>query len=117
MWGLAFKPNTDDIREAPAIYIIQDLLDAGAEVHAYDPEGMPNMAEIHPGITMGENEYDILEDADLLAIVTEWGVFRSPDFDKIKSKLKAPVIFDGRNMYDVEETRDLGFYYDSIGRP
>src|SRR5204863_5378 len=110
LWGLAFKPNTDDIREAPALYIIEDLLKAGAEINAYDPEAMPNVkqyfsslpAEQKDRLTFTENYYETLKGADMLAILTEWTEFRTPDFNKVKSLLKAPVIFDGRNLYDLE---------------
>lgn len=124
LWGLAFKPNTDDIREAPALYIIEDLLKAGASVCAYDPEGMPNVKqyfsslpeEMKQRLTFAENNYQALKDADFLAILTEWTEFRTPDFEKVKSSLKEPVIFDGRNLYDLETVEQHGFYYNSIGR-
>jgi UDPglucose 6-dehydrogenase len=117
LWGLAFKPETDDIREAPALYIIDDLLKAGATVAAFDPEGMNNVkALIGDKITYGDNQYDVLKDADALLIVTEWSVFRTPDFDQVESLLKNKVIFDGRNLYDLQKMIDCGFYYNSIGR-
>ncbi len=124
LWGLAFKPNTDDIREAPALYIIEDLLKAGASICAYDPEGMPNVKqyfaslpdEMKQRLTFAENNYEALKDADFLAILTEWTEFRTPDFAKVKSSLKQPVIFDGRNLYDLETIEQHGFYYNSIGR-
>ena len=117
MWGLAFKPETDDIREAPALYIIDDLVEAGATITAYDPEGMPNVKKlVGDKISYSENRYDALKDADALLIVTEWSVFRTPDFDFVKEKLKAPVIFDGRNLYDLDRMQECGFYYNSIGR-
>ncbi len=117
LWGLAFKPETDDIREAPALYIIEDLLAAGAKVVAYDPEGMPNVKKLlGDKISYARDRYTALDDADALLIVTEWPVFRTPDFDFMKEKLKAPVIFDGRNLYDLDRMRDCGFYYSSIGR-
>ena len=117
LWGLAFKPETDDIREAPALYIIEDLLAAGATVSAYDPEGMPNVKKLlGDKINYATNRYNALEGADALLIVTEWPVFRTPDFDFMKEKLKAPVIFDGRNLYDLDRMKDHGFYYNSIGR-
>lgn len=116
IWGLSFKPNTDDIREAPAEYIIRRLLEADAQLMAYDPEAMENMAELFPEVEMCEGPYDALKDADALAIVTEWSVFRTPDFDKMRSLMKQAVIFDGRNVYDVNSMEDLGFYYESIGR-
>ncbi len=124
LWGLAFKPNTDDIREAPALYIIEDLLKAGASICAYDPEGMPNVKqyfaslpdEMKQRLTFAENNYEVLKEADFLAILTEWTEFRTPDFAKVKSSLKQPVIFDGRNLYDLETIEQHGFYYNSIGR-
>jgi len=117
LWGLAFKPETDDIREAPALYIIDELLKDGAEVVAFDPEGMPNVKKLlGDKITYATNRYDALDGADALLIVTEWSVFRTPDFDFMKEKLKAPVIFDGRNLYDLDRIKECGFYYNSIGR-
>lgn len=117
IWGLAFKPNTDDIREAPALTIISRLLHHGAKIKAYDPEAMENVKQIFGDkIEYCQHEYDAIEGADVLAIITEWNEFRTPDFDKMKALMKAPVIFDGRNIYDVKSVRDLGFYYDSIGR-
>jgi UDPglucose 6-dehydrogenase len=117
LWGLAFKPETDDIREAPALYIIEELLAEGAKVIAYDPEGMPNVKKLlGDKITYAENRYDALNGADALLIVTEWPVFRTPDFEFMKEKLKAPVIFDGRNLYDLDRMKDCDFYYSSIGR-
>lgn len=117
VWGLAFKPNTDDIREAPALTIISRLLHKGAKIKAYDPEAIENVKQIFGNkIEYSDNEYDAIQDVDALAIVTEWNEFRTPDFEKMKKIMKAPVIFDGRNIYDVQATRDQGFYYDSIGR-
>jgi UDPglucose 6-dehydrogenase len=117
LWGLAFKPETDDIREAPALYIIDELLAGGASIVAYDPEGMPNVKKLlGDKISYAANRYDALEGADALVIVTEWPVFRTPDFSFMKEKLAAPVIFDGRNLYDLERMKDHGFYYSSIGR-
>jgi UDPglucose 6-dehydrogenase len=117
MWGLAFKPETDDIREAPALYIIEALTAAGATVSAFDPEGMNNVqALIGDKITYAQNQYDALKDADALLIVTEWSLFRTPDLAKVESLLKAKVIFDGRNLYDLDKMIDCGFYYNSIGR-
>jgi UDPglucose 6-dehydrogenase len=118
LWGLAFKPNTDDIREAPALEIIQELLDAGASVSAFDPEAMNNVKEIFSDkISFCETPYDCLQNADALIIATEWNEFRTPDFDKILSTLKEPVIFDGRNVFDVAAMEKKGFHYESIGRP
>lgn len=117
MWGLAFKPETDDIREAPALHIIDELLNEGASIIAFDPEAMPNVKkQIGDKISYAVNRYDALTDADALLVVTEWPVFRTPDFDFMKEKLKAPVIFDGRNLYDLERMKECGFYYNSIGR-
>jgi UDPglucose 6-dehydrogenase len=117
VWGLAFKPNTDDVREAPAIYLAEELVKAGAKVQVYDPEAM-NTARVLLGdkVTYAANEYDALNNADCLAIVTEWNEFRSPDFDRISSKLKSKLIFDGRNLYHTEQMRELGYNYYSIGR-
>lgn len=117
VWGLAFKPNTDDIREAPALYIIDELLRAGAKIKAYDPEAMANVkALMGDRIELLEDPYEALMGADALAIATEWSVFRTPSFAVMKSLMKAPVIFDGRNLYDLEQLRELGFHYESIGR-
>lgn len=118
IWGLAFKPNTDDIREAPALEIIQELLKEGANVCAFDPEAMNNVKEIlGDKICFAELQYDCLENADALIVATEWNEFRTPDFDKVISMLKDPVIFDGRNVYDVQVMEKKGFHYESIGRP
>ena len=117
LWGLAFKPDTDDIREAPALYMIDKLLSVGADVIAYDPEAMENVRGVlGDKIRYAENEYAVLENADALLICTEWGIFRNPDFDKMRSLLKNPVIFDGRNLFELEKMIDFGFYYKSIGR-
>jgi UDPglucose 6-dehydrogenase len=117
VWGLAFKPDTDDIREAPALYLIDELTKAGATVSAYDPEAMKNVSQlIGDKIEYAQNEYDALINADALLICTEWGIFRNPDFDRIASLLKDKVIFDGRNLFDAEEMNEKGFYYNSIGR-
>lgn len=118
IWGLAFKPNTDDIREAPALYIIEELLNAGATVTAFDPEAMPNVKELlGDTINFAERQYDALENADALIIATEWNEFRTPDFIKIVQTLKNKAIFDGRNLFDVQALKALGFHYESIGRP
>jgi UDPglucose 6-dehydrogenase len=117
MWGLAFKPNTDDIREAPALYIIEKLLSLGATISAFDPEGMENVKRFHAfPIQYGTNPMEVLDHADALIIVTEWNEFRTPNFDEIKGALKSPVIFDGRNLFPVAEMEGKGFYYNSIGR-
>lgn len=117
IWGLAFKPNTDDIREAPALYLIDDLIAAGAQVKAFDPEAMTNVkAQYNGQVSMAADQYEALIGADALAIVTEWSVFRTPSYEVMKELLNNPVIFDGRNLYDVESMKDKGFHYDSIGR-
>ena len=117
IWGLAFKPDTDDIREAPALYMIDELTKAGAQITAFDPEAMDNVKNlIGDKITYANNEYEALENADALLICTEWGIFRNPDFDRVSSLLKDKVIFDGRNLFDLEEMNELGYYYSSIGR-
>lgn len=119
VWGLAFKDNTDDIRESPALTIIEELIEAGAEIQAYDPEAMPNvrkeMAD-NDRISFADDEYTALEGADALVIATNWREFNEPDFNRMLEAMKAPVIFDGRNMYDLEEMAGLPFYYESIGR-
>jgi len=117
LWGLAFKPNTDDIREAPALRIIKELIFEGASVVAYDPEAMENVKrEIGDKIFYAENQYEALRDADALVIATEWSEFRTPDFNKIKSLLKNPVIFDGRNLFELYQMEECGFHYVSVGR-
>lgn len=117
LWGLAFKPDTDDIREAPALYIIRELIAAGATVSAFDPEAMANVKKtIGDKITYANDPYEALKNADALLIATEWSLFRTPEFDKIKSSLKNKVIFDGRNLYDLQRMAELGFYYNSVGR-
>jgi len=117
MWGLAFKPETDDIREAPALYMMQDLLDAGADLHVFDPEAMDNVQrKFGDKLTYGANMYEVLNNADALVVSTEWNVFRTPDFDKIKQLMKNPLVFDGRNVYQSEEMKQHGFSYYSVGR-
>lgn len=117
IWGLAFKPNTDDIREAPALFLIEELLKKGADVHVYDPEAMENVAKKYNNkIHFGESMYDILENTDALIIVTEWNTFRTPDFKKMKSLMNTNCIFDGRNLFELEEMIHEGFEYYSIGR-
>lgn len=120
LWGLAFKPDTDDIREAPALYLIDDLLAAGATVTAYDPQAIENVRRRYHGKTgleLVDHEFTALAGADALLIATEWSAFRAPDFAKIKKELKQPVIFDGRNLYDPKDMKKHGFHYESIGRP
>jgi len=117
IWGLAFKPDTDDIREAPALYIINELLNEGADIIAYDPEAMENVKEKYGNkISFANDRDEAIKNADALVIATEWQLFRTPDFDKLASEMNQKVIFDGRNLYDVKEMKDLGFYYASIGR-
>jgi UDPglucose 6-dehydrogenase len=117
LWGLAFKPDTDDIREAPALYIIDKLIEAGATITAFDPEAMDNVKELlGDKISFANDQYSALQNADALIIATEWSVFRSPEFSKVSSLLKEKVVFDGRNLYELDTMKDLGFYYNSIGR-
>ncbi len=117
LWGLAFKPNTDDIREAPAIYTIEALLAAGAKVQVFDPEATENIKALFGDkISYSKDQYEVLKGADALAIMTEWNVFRTPNFNTIKTSLSSPVIFDGRNLFDVDNLNELGFHYESIGR-
>ena len=117
VWGLAFKPNTDDIREAPALEIITRLTGMGATVTAFDPEAMPNVKKEFKGeLTYADNQYEALKGADALVICTEWNEFRTPDFNRIAGQLAEKVIFDGRNLYDTSQMKAHGFYYESIGR-
>ncbi|NSL90148.1 UDP-glucose dehydrogenase family protein [Chitinophaga solisilvae] len=117
LWGLAFKPNTDDIREAPALYIIDALLAAGATVTVFDPEAMENVKQLlGDKINYAEHQYTCLENADALIIATEWSVFRTPDFHKISAALKNNAIFDGRNLFEGSRMRELGYHYESVGR-
>jgi UDPglucose 6-dehydrogenase len=117
VWGLSFKPNTDDMREAPSITIINKILEDGATVSAFDPVAMDNSKfYFKESINYFENQYDALKNADALLIFTEWNEFRNPDFDKIKSLLKEPLIFDGRNVYTLEEMQEKNFTYYSVGR-
>ncbi len=118
LWGLAFKPNTDDIREAPALYLIDALTEAGARITAYDPEAMPNVkGVIGDKITYVDNHYAALDNADALIIATEWAEFRTPDFEVIEAKLSNKAVFDGRNLFDKNQMKELGYHYESIGRP
>ena len=118
IWGLAFKPKTDDIREAPALVLIDHLLEHKAKVRAFDPEAMENVSQVFGDqITLVDKAMDALDDADALVIMTEWSQFRTPDFDDVKHRLKSPIIFDGRNLYDPEVMSASGFTYHSIGRP
>ncbi len=122
VWGLAFKPNTDDMREAPAIAMINSLLEHGVQVNAHDPEALEEAkwrfdGKIGKSITLYEKRYDALEKADALVIMTEWNAFREPDFLLIKEMLNSPVIFDGRNLYDPQRMKKMGISYYSVGRP
>tara|TARA_B110000459_G_scaffold37518_1_gene40225 strand:- start:2305 stop:3603 length:1299 start_codon:yes stop_codon:yes gene_type:complete len=117
IWGLAFKPETDDVREAPAIYLMNELLSRGSKLSVYDPEAMPNIKkQFGDKLTYCESMYDALTDADALVICTEWSIFRTPDFNKVKQLLKQNIIFDGRNLYDLEDIKKEGISYISIGR-
>jgi UDPglucose 6-dehydrogenase len=117
LWGLAFKPDTDDIREAPALYIIDALVNAGASVVAYDPEAMENVKALKGNVmSFAADQYEALNDADALIIATEWSLFRTPEMDELNKRLKAKVIFDGRNLYELDAMREQGYYYASIGR-
>jgi UDPglucose 6-dehydrogenase len=117
LWGLAFKPNTDDIREAPALYMIDALTEAGATVTAFDPEAMNNVKQVvGDKIKFAENQYAALENADALIIATEWSEFRTPEFEKMNALLRKRVVFDGRNVYDSNQMKALGYHYESVGR-
>lgn len=117
-WGLAFKANTDDVRESPAVYCIQRFLDCGMRVRAYDPEAGPAAAAMLNGrIELFEDSYSTLDNSDGLVVLTDWQEFRTPDFKLIYSKLRSPVLFDGRNLYDCDSVREAGFQYYGIGRP
>jgi UDPglucose 6-dehydrogenase len=117
LWGLAFKPNTDDIREAPSLIIIEELTKLGATITAYDPEAMPNVKlQVGDLITFAKNQYDALIGAEALIIATEWSEFRTPDFEHLANSIKSKIIFDGRNVFDVCKMKELGYHYESIGR-
>jgi len=117
LWGLAFKPDTDDIREAPSLYIIEELVKEGAQLKAYDPEAMENVQKVvGDKISFASDPYDALAGADALVIATEWSLFRTPDFKKMVQLMNDKVIFDGRNLYELDDMKQLGFYYVSIGR-
>jgi UDPglucose 6-dehydrogenase len=122
IWGLAFKPETDDVREAPAIYIIKELLARGAKVKAYDPEAIHTFKmaigeSVASQVEFVSDSKAAIKDADALVICTEWNEFRRPDFDDIKSSLISPVIFDGRNLFDLGRIKEAGITYYSVGRP
>jgi UDPglucose 6-dehydrogenase len=117
LWGLAFKPHTDDIREAPALYNIKELRKAGAKVVVYDPEAMENVrGVVGKKVKYAKTPYEAIEGADALMIMTEWPEFRTPDFEKMEAALKNKVIFDGRNLYELKDMRELGYTYFSVGR-
>ncbi len=117
IWGLAFKPDTDDIREAPSLHIIKELLKEKVSIKAFDPEAMNNVKTLlGDKISFGKDEYDTLDGADFLIIATEWSLFRTPEFDRVKDLMKNKLIFDGRNLYDLKQMKNLGFTYYSIGR-
>jgi UDPglucose 6-dehydrogenase len=116
-WGLAFKPDTDDIREAPSLYMIDELLQEGVSISAYDPEAMNNVRKLKgDAISYGTDAYSVLDGADFLIIATEWSVFRTPEFERMTTAMKQPLIFDGRNLYDLQRMKEKGFTYYSIGR-
>ena len=117
VWGLAFKPETDDIREAPSIYMMEELLKNGANLTVFDPEAMPNIKKrFGDTLSYATSMYDALQNADALLICTEWSIFRTPDYQKLKEKLNESVIFDGRNLYNIEDMVAEGITYFSIGR-
>jgi UDPglucose 6-dehydrogenase len=117
LWGLAFKPDTDDVREAPSLYIIRELLAGGATISAFDPEATENVKKlIGDSISYAADPYEALNGADALLIATEWSLVRTPDFEQMKQLMRNRVIFDGRNLYDLQRMIELGFYYNSIGR-
>jgi UDPglucose 6-dehydrogenase len=116
VWGLSFKPRTDDIREAPSLVLIRSLLEVGARVRVHDPVALENVRhELGDSVEYCIHHYDCCDGADAIAIVTEWNEFRNPDFDYIKLKMKAPVIFDGRNLYDRRKMASRGFFYSGVG--
>ena len=119
IWGLAFKPGTDDMREAPAIYIIKELVKRGAKINAYDPKAIAEAKHFYLkdiDVNYCDSRYEVLDNADALLLLTEWKEFRSPNFEKIKDKLKNPIIFDGRNQYSVFNLKEKGFEYFQIGK-
>jgi UDPglucose 6-dehydrogenase len=120
IWGLAFKPGTDDMREAPAIYVIKELVKRGAKIKAYDPKAMNEAKEYYlrgvGGIEYVDSKYEVLKDADALVLLTEWKEFRSPDFEELKNQLNNSIIFDGRNQYNTFNLEEKGFEYYQIGK-
>jgi UDPglucose 6-dehydrogenase len=118
VWGLAFKPNTDDVRDTPAYPLVDAMLSAGASVSVYDPEAAANTRNVYGDrVRYASTMYNCVDAADLLVLITEWNEFRKPDFERVRTQMKNAVIFDGRNMYDPETMNDLGFEYYSVGRP
>ena len=119
LWGLSFKPQTDDMREAPSLTVIKELTEMGAEIVAFDPEAIEEAQRVvsNPAVSFASDSYQALSGADALVIVTEWNEFRRPSFDKLKEELKTPLVFDGRNLYDPDLMKERGFVYFSIGRP
>jgi UDPglucose 6-dehydrogenase len=116
VWGLAFKPKTDDIREAPSLVVIDKLLRAGAKVKVYDPVAMRNVSEIFGRkVSYGRKSYSVLKGADALLVITEWNEFREPDYERMLKLMRSPVIFDGRNIYNGQKLKDMGFRYFGIG--
>ena len=120
IWGLAFKPETDDMREAPAIYIIKELVKRGAKINAYDPKAMEEAQHFYlkdiKEVTYFNSKYETLKNADAMILLTEWKEFRSPDFEELKQQLKQPIVFDGRNQYNDERMKQNGFEYFQIGK-
>ena len=120
IWGLAFKPGTDDMREAPAIYVIKELVSRGAKIKAYDPKAIKEAKEHYlkgiQNVKYADSKYDVIQDSDALVLLTEWKEFRSPDFEELKAQLKTPVIFDGRNQYNIFSLEQKGFEYYQIGK-
>ena len=120
VWGLAFKPGTDDMREAPSIYVIHELVNRGAQIKAYDPKAMKEAKDFYlkdlSGVSYYDSKYEVIKDADALLLLTEWKEFRSPDFNELKSQLKNPIIFDGRNQYNAFNLEEKGFEYYQIGK-
>ena len=117
IWGLAFKPRTDDIREAPALVLIRWLVERGASVRVHDPEAIDNVRHVFGDQLTYCRRMDALDGADALVIMTEWGDYQRPDFDEMRKRMRSPMVFDGRNLYEPERMRERGFAYHSIGRP
>jgi UDPglucose 6-dehydrogenase len=120
IWGLAFKPKTDDVREAPALVVCEELLARGARIQAFDPEAIETFKERlgeRSGITYVDSNYEAIEGVDALVVCTEWNAFRQPNFERMRDVMRDPVIFDGRNLYAADEILEYGFVYYSVGRP